>query len=83
MLNGFTPNIYNMIARASGKNVLALSVIVIILVLRKTITILRNLGFVKYLPLDNNIYLHKIVGCLIFVLGTGEFRLFTIYWVGS
>ena len=69
MLGGFTPNLLYMVSRAAGKNILALSIIVIMLVLRNTITFLRNHGFVKYLPLDNNIYIHKIVGCLIFFLG--------------
>ena len=69
MLSGFTPNVLYMFSRAAGKNILALSIIVIILVLRNTITFLRNNGFGKYLPLDNNIYLHKIVGTLIFFLG--------------
>ena len=70
MLNGFTPNVPYMLSRATGKNVLYLSILVIMLVLRKTITLLRNLGLGRYLPLDNNIYIHKIVGTLIFVFGT-------------
>merc|ERR1719474_1416349 len=69
MLSGFTPNLLYMVSRAAGKNILALSIIVIMLVLRNTITFLRNHGGVKYLPLDNNIYIHKIVGCLIFFFG--------------
>ena len=69
MLGGFTPNLLYMTSRAAGKNILALSIIVIMFVLRNSITFLRNKGWGKILPLDNNIYLHKIVGCLIFVLG--------------
>lgn len=69
MLSGFTPNIFYMLSRAAGKNILALSIIVIMLVLRHSITILRNYGLGRVLPLDNNIYLHKIVGSLIFMLG--------------
>ena len=69
MLNGFTPNVLYMLARATGKNVLYLSILVILLVLRKSITFLRNHGFGRYLPLDNNIYIHKLVGTLIFFLG--------------
>ena len=68
-LSGFTPNLFYMFSRATGKNILALSVIVIMLVLRHTITLLRNLGLGRFLPLDNNLYLHKLVGTLIFVLG--------------
>ena len=45
------------------------SVIILILVLRYTLTRLRNLGANAFLPLDNHIYIHKIVGCLIFVFG--------------
>ena len=69
MLSGFTPNLFYMISRAAGKNILVLSIIVIMFVLRNTITFLRNKGLGRFLPLDNNIYLHKIVGVLIFVLG--------------
>ena len=69
MVDGSTPNLFYMLSRSAGKNILALSVIVIMLVLRNTITLLRNLGVGRFLPLDNNIYLHKVVGVLIFVLG--------------
>ena len=69
MLGGFTPNLLYMTSRAAGKNILALSIIVIMFVLRNSITFLRNQGWGKILPLDHNIYLHKIVGCLIFALG--------------
>eukprot|EP00092_Neocalanus_flemingeri_P001546 GFUD01001648.1.p1 GENE.GFUD01001648.1~~GFUD01001648.1.p1 ORF type:complete len:1115 (+),score=222.73 GFUD01001648.1:61-3405(+) len=69
MLNGFTPNFFYMTSRACGKTILALSIIVLMLVLRKTITVLRNFGLASILPLDNNIYIHKIVGIIIFVLG--------------
>ena len=44
------------------------SMLVIVLVLRYTITKCRNMGLTKYLPLDNNIYLHKVTGLTIFVL---------------
>ena len=63
------PDLFTLTARASGKNLVALSVIVILLVLRNSITFLRARGLGRYLPLDNNIYLHKVVGVLIFVLG--------------
>jgi len=69
MASGFTPNVFYMFSRAAGKNILYLSVLVITLVLRHTITLLRNLGLGRFLPLDNNIYLHKVVGILIFALG--------------
>ena len=66
MLTGFTPNLFYMFSRAAGKNILALSIIIIICVLRNTITFLRNCGLGQILPLDHHIYLHKVVGCLIF-----------------
>ena len=69
MADGLTPNLFYMFSRAAGKNILALSVIIIMLVLRNTITLLRNMGVGRFLPLDNNIYLHKVVGVLIFCLG--------------
>ena len=65
MLSGF-PDLFTLIARASGKNLVALSVIVILLVLRNSITFLRAWGLGRYLPLDNNIYFHKLVGRIIF-----------------
>ena len=68
MASGF-PDLFTLVARASGKNLVALSVIVILLVLRNSITFLRAWGLGRYLPLDNNIYLHKVVGVLIFLLG--------------
>ena len=40
---------------------------VLILVLRYTITKLRDLGFSVILPLDHNIYLHKVAGLTIFI----------------
>ena len=41
--------------------------LILVLVLRHCITMLRNLGLASVLPLDNNIYFHKLVGRLIFV----------------
>ena len=40
---------------------------ILVLVLRYTITILRNMGLAQILPLDYNIYFHKMVGEIIFV----------------
>ena len=44
------------------------SMMALVLVLRNCITKLRNLGLAQFLPLDHNIYFHKLVGELIFVL---------------
>ena len=41
---------------------------VLVLVLRYTITKLRDLGFGQILPLDHNIYLHKVTGVVIFFM---------------
>lgn len=38
-----------------------------LLVLRNVITGLRELGLASILPLDNNIYLHKVLGYIIFI----------------
>ena len=41
--------------------------LILVLVLRYSITMLRDLGLASVLPLDNNIYFHKLVGRIIFV----------------
>ena len=56
-------------ARAAGKSILYLSLFVIMLVLRHTITVLRNNNILTSM-LDHNIYIHKVIGTVIFVLGT-------------
>merc|ERR1719220_585957 len=66
MLSGFTPNPMYLLSRACGRTLLFNSVLVLVLVLRYSITILRNLGPASILPLDNNIYFHKLVGRIIF-----------------
>jgi hypothetical protein len=38
---------------------------ILILMLRHTLTFLRNHGFAAFLPLDQHIYLHKMCGWLI------------------
>ena len=50
-----------------GRTLLFNSVLILVLVLRYSITMLRDLGMASVLPLDNNIYFHKLVGRLIFV----------------
>ena len=44
------------------------SALVMTLILRHTITKCRNIGLGTYLPLDHNIYLHKLTGYIIFGL---------------
>lgn len=56
------------LSRAFGKALLWNSVLILVLVCRKSITALGRYGFAKILPLEINIYLHKIVGILIFCL---------------
>ncbi len=41
---------------------------VFVLVLRYTVTRVRNMGGASFLPLDHNIYIHKVVGWVIFTL---------------
>lgn len=67
MLDGYIPNFFYLTSRACGKALLFNSTLILVLVLRKSITALTRFGFSKILPLDNNIYLHKVVGILIFV----------------
>ena len=40
--------------------------LILVLVLRYTITVMRELGIGTIFPLDHNIYLHKVVGYIIF-----------------
>ena len=65
MLNGF-PNIFYLISRACGRALIVNSVLILVLVLRNVVTFLRRLGLGAILPLDHNIYVHKIVGTIIF-----------------
>ena len=67
MNSGYVPNWFYLISRACGKALLFNGTLILVLVLRKAITALTRFGFAKILPLDNNIYLHKVVGIIIFV----------------
>jgi len=69
MLSGWSPNPFYMISRATGRAILFNTCLVLVLVLRYTITLLRKFGLANFLPLDHNIYFHKVVGCLIFAQG--------------
>ena len=66
MLDGTTPNPFYLLSRACGRVLHFNTCLVLALVLRNTITILRRFGLATILPLDHNIYLHKLVGFLIF-----------------
>ncbi len=60
------PNPFYMLSRANGRTLLFNSIMVLIVVLRYTVTKMRDLGLSKILPLDHNIYIHKVIGILIF-----------------
>jgi hypothetical protein len=60
------------IARGCGICISFNSVVVIILMLRKTMTWLRGTTVGPYLPLDNHIDLHKIVAWLIVLFSVGH-----------
>jgi len=60
------PNMFYVFSRACGRTLLFNCMMIMVVVLRYTITMLRNLGLGKFLPLDHNIYIHKIIGMLIF-----------------
>ena len=51
----------------SGRAILFNTVVSLVLVLRYLMTFLRNMGLAHKLPLDHNIYFHKVVGWIIFV----------------
>ena len=50
----------------SGRALLINTILSLFLVIRYLITFLRNMGLAHKLPLDHNIYFHKVVGWLIF-----------------
>ena len=60
------PNIFYLISRACGRALIFNSVLILVLVLRNTITFMRRLGLGAILPLDHNIYVHKVTGTIIF-----------------
>ena len=51
----------------SGRAILFNTVVSLVFVLRYLMTFLRNMGLAHKLPLDHNIYFHKVVGWIIFV----------------
>lgn len=50
-----------------GRAILFNTVVSLVFVLRYLMTFLRNMGLAHKLPLDHNIYFHKVVGWIIFV----------------
>ncbi|XP_052743214.1 NADPH oxidase 5 [Bicyclus anynana] len=62
-------NIFVIFARACGQCLNFNCTWVLILMLRRCITFLRERGFASVLPLDYHIYLHKLTGVLIVVFG--------------
>ena len=54
------PNYFFFTSRATGKAILFNAMMVLVVVLRNTITYLRRINLSGILPLDNNIYLHKV-----------------------
>ena len=62
------PNYFFFTSRATGKALLFNAIMVLVVVLRNAITYLRRLNLSSILPLDNNIYLHKVIGTIIFFL---------------
>jgi hypothetical protein len=55
-------NIYITIARCCGQCLNFNCSFIVLLMIRKTITFLRSLNLSEYLPLDQHIYYHKLVG---------------------
>jgi len=53
------------LARCSGQCLNFLCSIIVLLVCRRSISSLRARGFSRYLPLDDNIYFHKLLGLMI------------------
>jgi ferredoxin-NADP reductase len=65
-LSGSKPNPFYMISRGFGRILLFNSVLILVLVLRYSLTFLRSLGLGSYLPVDHNIFIHKVIGWIIF-----------------
>ena len=72
MLSGFTPNLLYMFSRAAGKNILVLSVLIIVFVLRLAITWLRNRAGNK--PLQSLKFYNYGAGFLIVESGCYRFH---------
>ncbi|XP_040567795.1 NADPH oxidase 5 [Lepeophtheirus salmonis] len=66
-LTGAKPNGFYMMSRANGRTLLFNSMMILVLVLRYTITKMRDLGLNQFLPIDNNIYFHKVLGITSFI----------------
>jgi hypothetical protein len=65
--DGTRPNAFYMFSRANGRTLLFNSTMILVVVLRYTVTKMRDLGLSKILPLDHNVYVHKVIGSLIFI----------------
>ena len=66
-LDGTQPNPFYMLSRANGRTLLFNSTMVLVVVLRYTVTKMRDLGLSVIFPLDHNIYIHKVIGVMIFI----------------
>ena len=64
-LDTSSSNFWIILARANGHCLNFNSTFILIVVLRGCITKLRQLGWGIYLPLDRNIYFHKLTGRII------------------
>lgn len=53
------------LARASGQCLNFLCSIIVLLVCRRSISLLRSHGYGRYLPLDDHVYFHKMIGVFI------------------
>ena len=61
----FTRNWWIIFAKASGQGLNFTSIFILIVMLRHSITKLREMGLSTILPLDQHIYIHKVTGKLI------------------
>lgn len=53
------------LARASGQCLNFFCAIIVLAVCRRSITLLRSKGYGRYLPLDDHVYFHKMIGLFI------------------
>lgn len=58
---------FYILARASGQCLNFFCSMIVLLVCRRTITMLRSRGFGRYLPLDDHVYFHRMFGMFIVI----------------
>ncbi|EFX75389.1 hypothetical protein DAPPUDRAFT_323294 [Daphnia pulex] len=61
-------NMFYILARSCGQTLNFNCAFILVLMLRRGITLLRNIGCGSFLPVDQHVYLHKVCGGVVVVL---------------